>query len=486
MIGIILAKQTYVGLSFYYLLIFIPLIISVWKVKKIRFILLILIAILIGIIRLQYSYPEINEEQIAFYNNSTGLEFKQMVETEWQGVVVKEPDIRNDHTKLTLQASQVLVDDVWQAINGLVLMKSNLYPEYNYGDQLEVRCNLVQPDKIEDFAYDDYLSRYDIYSLCYSPKIELIATEQGNYLSASILEFKDKVHLLFKQNINEPASSLLSAILLARKRGLSDQLLNNFSRAGVSHMIAISGMHISIISLLIVRLLAVLYLPKKVAYPIALSLLAIFIILVGAPASAVRAGMMGAIVLIADYFGRFNQSYRALIFVATATLLINPKLIIFDLGWQLSFLAVLSLIFYSPVMDKLFKRMPQLGGLTAILKTTLAAQVLTLPWIVYKFGIISVAAPVANILLLPSLPVIIIVSILAIVISFIYAPLAPLLFWLVWYILNKLIEVINLIGSSSLAVIDNITISIWFVVCLYLAIFCITKAATFKRQLPKI
>lgn len=484
--GIILANQLKFDLSFYYLLIFSPLIILFWKTKKIKFILLILIAILFGMVRLQYSYPQIDEQQISFYNNSADLEFKQMQEAMWQGVVVKEPDIRNDHTKLTVRADRVLMGDNWQNVGGLVLTKASLYPQYYYGDQLEIKCNLVQPDKIEDFAYDDYLSRFDIYSLCYSPQIKLLATGQGNHLKIGILKFKDQVHLLFKQNINEPSSSLLSAILLARKRGLPEELLNNFSRAGVSHMIAISGMHIGIISMLLVQLLSVLYLPKKISYPLALFLLLVFIILVGAPASAVRAGIMGAIVLIADYFGRFNQSYRALIFVATGTLLINPKLLIFDLGWQLSFLAVLSLIIYSPIMDRIFIIMPKFNGMTAILKTTIAAQVLTLPWIVYKLGIVSVAAPVANILLLPSLPMIVILGILSIIISLIYFPLAPLIFWILWYILNKLIYIINSLGSQTWSAIEGVDISIWFVACIYIGLYWITKAATIKRQLHEI
>lgn len=469
-LGIVVASIFKIAIIWVVLLLVIPLLIIFWSNKKILFIVLVIFSLFVGYIRFIYSLPVNTEQNINYYNNESGLEWKDMRSILFRGRINQEIDKRIDHNKIIINSEEIFIDEEWKYVKGLVLAKAALYPEYEHGDELEIDCKLIKPSPIEGFAYDDYLSRYDIYSLCYSPRIKLISRIDGFNLKNYILKFKDQVHYTIQRNILEPESSVLSAMLLARRRDIPSTIVEDFSRTGVSHLLAISGMHIAIISLLIVRLLSVFSLPKKISYSGTLLFLFLYIFMIGFPASAVRAGIMGAIVLIAEYFGRINKCYFALLLVAIITLLINPKLIVYDIGWQLSFLAVLSLIFFSEDMEKLFCRMPKLFGIKAILQTTLAAQILTLPWLIYKFGQISLVFPIANILLLPALPLIMSLSVITIIITFIFPILATPLYWIIWNLIHKQIEVISWLSSFSNAAMQISKVPIIYIMFVYIMI----------------
>jgi competence protein ComEC len=132
-------------------------------------------------------------------------------------------------------------------------------------------------------------------------------------------------------------------------------------------------------------------LSRKQAFYLAVLLLVIFIILVGVPASAMRAGLMGFFVLWALKLGRLNKITNAIILAGAIMLLINPKLLRYDIGFQLSFLAILGLIYFYPLInDWMIKiKMPKLKGGREIFSMTIAAQVFTLPITAYNFSTVS-------------------------------------------------------------------------------------------------
>ena len=141
-----------------------------------------------------------------------------------------------------------------------MLVTTSLYPEYFYGDKLKIKCFLKTPGQIDDFAYDEYLAMKRIYSLCYYPKeIELIKSEQGNSVYRFILQIKNRLQSVINQSLTEPTASLLSAMILGQRRNVPPKLLEQFNQAGVSHIIAISGLHITVIVGLLMNLGILLY-----------------------------------------------------------------------------------------------------------------------------------------------------------------------------------------------------------------------------------
>jgi len=157
------------------------------------------------------------------------------------GKVIKEPDVREITTKLTFKPER---------IKGKVLITVNRYPEYKYGDKLRIIGKLQTPPVFEDFNYKDYLKKDGIYSVVYYPKVELLSRgEYKNFISAGyagILFFKDKLRQSIYSSLSPPQSSILGAMLLGDKNRISDELKEKLNIAGVRHITAVSGMHISL------------------------------------------------------------------------------------------------------------------------------------------------------------------------------------------------------------------------------------------------
>ncbi|MAF14288.1 MAG: hypothetical protein CMI53_05380 [Parcubacteria group bacterium] len=412
-----------------------------WSKKFWRFIFIGVIIIVVGIWRYQFSVPKIDETKISFY-------VEQQVF--FKGLVVKEADQRINHTKLTVEV-QGLEN---KKVNGKVLVGVPLYPKYQYGDLVSISCKLRSPEPFNGFAYDRYLAKSDIYSQCSFPRVKLISRGNGDYLLTKIFEFKNKLKLIINKNLPEPQASLFSAISLGSRRGVPQELSDKFSITGTSHLIAISGMHITIITVILMKIGLALYLPRKKVFWLVTLMLIGYVTMIGFPASAVRASTMGFLAMWALYLGRLNQSVNALIFAAFVMILVNPKILRDDIGFQLSFCAVIGLIYMSPMFEKWLAKMPSYLGIKESLQMTLAAQITTMPLIIFNFGRLSLIGLLANLLVLPVLPYLMIVGFSALLLSLVFTSYSFYLFWPVFFILSYLIKVIEWLSLVPLAAIN--------------------------------
>ncbi len=436
--GVTLAS--FVGLDHFWTYFFalICLIISIlfWRNKFWRFLFLGGIIITLGIFRYQLSLPKIDESKIWFYN-SQRLDF--------QGIVGAEPDIRINHTKLTIEAIGV--------IKGKVLVNVSLYPEYQYGDLVTINCKLESPEPFSGFAYDRYLAKDGIYSQCSYPKVKLVSRNNGDWLLTEIFQFKNKLRSVINSNLPEPLASLFFAINFGSRGGIPDDLSDRFNLTGTTHLMAISGMNITIIAAILMQLGLACYVSRKKAFWLATLVLVFYVLMIGFPASAVRALIMGWLAMLALYLGRLNQATNALIFAASLMILINPKVLRDDVGFQLSFLAVLGLIHFYPFFENWFKKLPAIFGFRESLAMTLAAQAATLPLTISSFGRLSLIGPIANLFAVPVLPYLVMIGFAAIFLSLIIPILAQYFFWPIWLILTYLIKVIELFSLIPLAAI---------------------------------
>ena len=159
--------------------------------------------------------------------------------------------------------------------------------------------------------------------------------------------------------------------------------------------------------------------------------------MIGAPASAVRAGIMAGVLILGQLFGRPSFSWRALLMAGAIMVLFNPYIARYDIGFQLSFLAVLGIILFFEKLDVLFKKVQHKFaelifrssptednlkvkyvadtgfGFVSIFAVTLSAQALTFPLIIYNFGSFSLVSPLTNLLVVPFLPVVLVSGFMA-------------------------------------------------------------------------
>ena len=464
-----IALRSFFSISSAFLLGFLILAIffisAFWSRKKLVIIGFCLLFLTLGIWRQQQALSEIvypEEKEISFV-----------------GRVVAEPDVRGDNTKLTVETEMVV---------GRVLLTADTYPEYQYGDKLKITGYLQKPHIFEDFNYKEYLAKDGIYSVMYWSEIELLQRGKygnvGQLLYAKVLQFKNSLRETIYQNLSPPQSTILGAMILGDKRRLSDELKEKLNIAGVRHITAVSGMHVAILTSLLMFLLLGLGFWKKQAFYLTIAIITFFIIMTGLQPSAIRAGIMGGMFLLAQYLGRQNLSSRAVVFAAALMLLINPLLLRLDVGFQLSFLAMMGIIYLMPVFQAGLKIIPQerLFNLRSITAMTLSAQVFVLPILIYNFGCVSLVAPPVNILIVPFLPLLMGLGFIFSVLGTPFQLLGWLLSWPVWLFLTyitKTVEAVNQIPWASLTI-ENIH---WFwLIIVYLLLGFLVWRLKKKRQ----
>lgn len=392
------------------------------------------------------SFKQINTNKDLAYFNGKSISFK--------AIVCDEADVNVKSRRLTLCAS------------GKALVTTNLYPEYNYGDFVNVSGLLKEPETFNGFDYDSYLSRYDIYSVMYYPKISR-ATGTLSFsqnIFKALLKGKWYLKSIIDSNLNEPEAGLADALLLGYKRTVLSEDLKIFSRVGLSHMIAISGSHITILSAMLINFLLALGIRRKHSFYVVISFLVIYPLITGLSASAVRSAVMGGMAFIAIYNKRNAKLINALIFSGAVMLLLNPQILRADIGFQLSFLALLGIIYLYPIGEKisasflkklkLKKRKEKfLKNLFDIINLTLVSQIITLPILLINFKQFSLIAPLANILVLWTFAPLLALLIVAMPLAAIFPVIGPWIFLPAYLLLKYIFIFSNLLSSPSWAAI---------------------------------
>ncbi len=390
----------------------------------------------LGIYRYQWSIPQPTEDDIQYYHDQS---------VTFIGTVAGEPDTRADHVKLTVQAEQF---EDGQVVSGRVLVNTKLYPQYQYGDRLAVTCQLEQPGLIEsddgrDFRYDQYLALFRIYTVCYRPHVEVLAHGQGSVVMRTILDIKRRFVERVTAAISEPEASFVGGLILGARKSIPEYLIEAFSRTGTTHIIALSGYNITIIAVFIQNLCRSLWIHRRYAFWISLGAIIFFVVLTGAPASVTRAGIMGGLVLLGRQLGRPSRITNALILAAVVMVLVNPHVLLYDAGFQLSFLSTIGLVYFSPLMERLFRWMPDVFELRSSLTATLSAIIFTLPLILMTFGRLSIIAPVVNVIVLPLIPFAMALGFATGIVGFLWLPLGTLVGWIAWALLRVILAVIE-------------------------------------------
>jgi competence protein ComEC len=340
----------------------------------------------LGVLRFQISEFEIENNNLKKLNGQ---------EVSITGIVSAEPDIRDNYQKLKIKNQ-----------DSIILATTNLYPKYNYLDTIKLEGKLEEPQEDDEFSYKKYLMKDGIYSVMFFPKIEVIGKSGGNPVSAvyeKILFLKQKIRDSIQYNFLPPQSSILEGTILGDNGAMSQELKDKLNITGLRHVIAVSGTHVVILSSIIMSILLAVGFKRQNAFYLALFSICFYVVLTGFPASGVRAGIMGGLYLTAQKLGRQSMGIRVIVLAASVMLIFNPLLLIYDVGFQLSFLAVMGLIYLEPVFTKIFKLFTKnkLENLIKIISATFAAQIFTLPILVYSFGNISFVSPITNLLVLP-------------------------------------------------------------------------------------
>jgi competence protein ComEC len=382
----------------------------VWKEMKLfLFCSLLLIMSLIGVIRMQGVLHHPTPQTVDFYNGQ---------EVVLSGMISELPDIRPEKTYLTVEIQMMFNGQVeMQNVRGKVLLHTLAYPGYDYGDIVTLTGKLLSPtDTGSNFSYKNYLAKDNIYSVMAYPSIQVTEKNAGNILQSGLYDLRNNMAGQINRVFPEPSSSLLAGLLLGIRKTMPQELVDHLQQTGLIHIIALSGFNITIIITFIAGFLFVRF-RRSLRFILAMLFVIIFTILVGAAPSVVRASVMGILGLFALTVGRKAESISMLLLTLGIMIMIHPVSLVLDIGFQLSFLATLGLILLSPVLQKVFIKLPKMWGIKDVLITSLSAQIAVLPLLLSTFERFSVVSLLCNILVLAFIPLTMLFGFLAMMVS---------------------------------------------------------------------
>jgi competence protein ComEC len=421
--GIFFASFFKISLQILFFLSILSLIlISIFPKNRILLVLAFCIfSFVLGIFRYQIFFSKIQNQEIKKF---IGKEISIF------GVIDEEPKIREKSIIFPLKTEK-----------GKILVKAGRYPGFEYGEKVRITGILKEPERKDSFNWKNYLLKDGILVEMDFPKIEKTGENFGKPIKKFSIFLKKKIEEAIKENLPSLHSALLKSLLFGEEEEIPFEWKEKLNQTGVRHIAAVSGMNITIISSLILSFLLFLGLWRHHAFYLSIFLISFYILMIGAPASAIRAAIMGILYLTAQYFGRMASGERSIVFSATLMLFFNPLLLRYDVGFQLSFLAILGIIYFYQFFFEKFKKLPKL--IKESLASTLSAQIFTFPILIYNFGQISLISPLSNVLILPILPVITILGFIFSFFGIIFEPIGYFLSFPCWLLLSYLLKVVD-------------------------------------------
>src|SRR3989344_931490 len=442
-------------------MIFIMLVTVWWEDKRFRVVGFAGLILLAGALRYQTSFP--NDDQ-----NFIGRHYGE--ELELEGVVVREPDVRSDKMNLTLRSiTSPNPSSRGGELEGNILLTLGKYPDDQYGDRLKFSGKVEEPFVSEEFSYKDYLARYDTYAVMRFPKVEKLGEGQGSPIKSALLSMKRKFQEVLSAILPEPHNALALGLVLGVKRALPEDLRNALIAVGVSHIIVVSGYNMSIITDNILRTRP--YVGRRIAMTISTLTILGFVVMTGAEASVVRAALMAILIVVAINFGRIYISLNALVFVAMLMILQNPKILAFDIGFQLSFMAMAGLIYLGAWFKARLARVPNVLQFRDNLASTLAAQIFVLPLLIFYFERLSLVSIFANVLILWAVPYAMFLTLVSALTGIIFLPLGKIFGAVLWAVLEYQVFIVKLLSRIPYAEVA-VGLPATVVILVYFLFFC--------------
>ncbi|MBX2930747.1 MAG: ComEC family competence protein [Chitinophagaceae bacterium] len=380
-------------------------------------------------------------------------------------LTLKEPIVQKQNSfKALAQAETVLINNQWQPVKGDVLLyfkKDSSKPNLQYGYQIVVAKKLmpiINAGNPGGFNYARYCSFQNIHYQAFLNDEDFItlSTTETNWFDKLIIQARTKVLTILKTYIKgNNELSIAEALLIGYRDNLDRDLVQSYSNTGVVHIIAISGLHLGMIYGLLIFLFKpfIKYKWSKVVKPLViLIVLWGFSFIAGAAPSILRSAVMFSFIVLGETISKKTNIYNSLAASAFLLLLINP-FNLWDVGFQLSYSAVLSIVVFQKYINNWFyfkhKFLRDFWSLNAV---TLSAQILTLPIVLYHFHQFPTLFLFTNLLAVPFSGFILYIELLLLVVAS---------FSFIGIYVGKLIEWSIELMNHFILYADSIPFSVW-------------------------
>ena len=457
-LGIIL-RLYFSSITFFIALVFIILLIK--KDKKIIILLLFVI--------LSFRYVDILENE---YNR---IENKQIEE---KAVIIS--DIQEKEYKYIYEA-KFLKNNKKVLIN---IKKSQQIDKINYGDLIYLEGKLEIPKiatNYKGFDYRQYLKTKKIQGIVIADNVKILKVKYKNNL---IYQIQKKIKETIKEELPDETGNLLLAILVGDKKDLSEQIQINFKNSNLSHMLAVSGAHVSYIIVGLTYITQNSIMGKRKGRVFCIFFLIIFMAITNFTPSVTRACIMAILTLVSKILYKKADIYTNISISALIILLYNPYSLL-DLGFQLSFGGTIGIVIFMRFIKKKQEEPKLLNYIKQMALVSICANIIIIPIIMNNFNTVSLTFLVSNILASPILAIIVIVGFSIIIISIISHSLSNILVFWLNPILNLLIKISSFCSKLPFAKILVVTPYIFNILFYYTIILYLVNYNNLKQFIKK-
>ncbi len=468
-IGIVFEKFFHLGWSVGVLLFLVSLILFFYfkreGVSLGKNILIIGLAFALGILRMSFVDTSPDQNLLKLVGQKVSFE----------ATISQEPDVRDTSTHYIVGPADS---------KSLILLVADRYPELQYGTRIKVSGKLLLPENFTndngtEFDYISYLSKDKIHFVIYYPSIEKMGSNpranSGQAIISSLYYLKKYFVEKIGNVVPEPNSSFLAGLIFGAKQSLGQTLLDDFQKVGLIHIVVLSGENLTIVAAGVLSLTSYFGRRKFGLIASALGIL-IFSAMVGFTTTVLRAAIMALIAIMAKFLGRPNDALRALFVAGFLMIAWNPLVIFYDPSFQLSFMAALGLIIWSPIIDSLvvkkFNFIPSKFGLREIISATFAVQIFILPLLIRMSGTFSLISFIANLIVLPIIPTVMLFGFLTGLVGMIPTQVGLLLSWpfgfVSYFVSEVVIKLTEIFAAIPFVAISVNILPLWVIFIWYL------------------
>lgn len=395
-----------------------------------------------------------------FHDQNRMIPFSEHIEIE--AFIVSEPDRRDNTNHIVVE-----VDSTTPYRLKVIVAH---FKDFKYGEKIFLRGVIDQPEPFETdlgrtFRYDNYLMKDKIHGVMVFPSVKILDGQRRTGLISTILDFKKKFVAEISEILPSPHAPLLSGILLGVKQAMGEDLLEAYRKVGLIHIVVLSGFNVTIIAEAIRRLLSIFN--KKIRATLSITAMILFVIMVGAGPTIVRAGVMAALVVLARMSGNNYTVGRSLWFAGACMVFANPFILIHDPSFHLSFLATLGLIHVSPFVEERLRWLPEKFEIHFIVSATIATQIFVFPYMGWAMGEISIISLIVNVITLPFVNFVMLTGFLATVFSFFAKIIAVPWIAITYFLLEYQLIVVEFFAKVPLATVLIPKMGLGFLVSFY-------------------
>ncbi len=464
--GVALRSFLNIGLSFTFFVFLLAFAILVFgflsKQKNILWITIFILSIAFGLLRFDVADMKRGDPILeSFVGKAISME----------GVIVDEPSERENGTNIVVELDNVFIDGKKFEVNSRAIIFTSSYPSYQYGDKILIKGRLAKPknftNKIggKEFDYVSYLWKDNIFYQIFRPRIKLEDKGEGNFIKEELLKFKHAFLGNISRVIPEPAASLLGGLVVGAKQSLGKKLLDDFRSVGIIHIVVLSGYNVTIVAEALMSFFS--FLPSMASILLGSGSIILFAVITGGGTTIVRASIMALLVILARATGRTSEITRALFVAGFIMILFNPKILIFDISFQLSFLATLGLILFPPLLEKYFHFVPTRFQLREFALATISTQIFVLPILLYNMGQLSLVSLPVNLLVLMFIPLTMLFGFLTGMIGFLSVVLSMPFAFLTYGLLAYELKIVETFSALPFASVQINNFPLWLMFAMY-------------------